>query len=142
MSDLIDRQQTIEAICMETCGVSLKTERCMVHCTEVQAVEKLPPANCSEIPNNSDTISRQAAIEVIGAVFPVDPMKSEYAQGIACGAALAKTYVEQLPSAQPDIIRCRNCKFASGDSRICMKFGHSPIGELDFCAWAERRTDE
>jgi hypothetical protein len=49
---------------------------------------------------------------------------------------------EQLPSTQPEIIRCRNCKFASGDSRICMQFGHSPIGELDFCAWAERRTDE
>jgi hypothetical protein len=48
----------------------------------------------------SDLIDRQAAIEVIDAVFPVDPMKSEYAQGIACGAALAKTYVEQLPSAQ------------------------------------------
>lgn len=51
----------------------------------------------------SDLIDRQAAIEVIDAVFPVDPMKSEYAQGIACGAALAKTYVEQLPSAQPDV---------------------------------------
>ena len=50
----------------------------------------------------SDLISRQAAIEVIDAVFPVDPMKSEYAQGIACGAALAKTYVKQLPSAQPE----------------------------------------
>ena len=50
--------------------------------------------------------------------------------------------IEALPSAQPEIIRCRECKFASGDSRICMKFGHSPIGELDFCAWAERRTDE
>ena len=49
-----------------------------------------------------DLISRQAAIEVIDAVFPVNPMKSEYAQGIACGAALAKTYVEQLPSAQPE----------------------------------------
>ena len=48
----------------------------------------------------TDLISRQAAIEVIDAVFPVDPMKSEYAQGIACGAALAKTYVEQLPSVQ------------------------------------------
>ena len=45
------------------------------------------------------------------------------------------------PTAQPEIIRCRECKFASGDSRICMKFDHSPIGELDFCAWAERRTD-
>lgn len=50
-----------------------------------------------------DLISRQAAVEVIDAVFPVDPMKSEYAQGIACGAALAKTYVEQLPSAQSTI---------------------------------------
>lgn len=50
----------------------------------------------------NDLISRQAAIDVIDAVFPVDPMKSEYAQGIACGAALAKTYVEQLSSAQPE----------------------------------------
>ena len=50
----------------------------------------------------SDLISRQAAIEVIDAVFPVDAMKSEYAQGVACGAALAKTYVKQLPSAQPE----------------------------------------
>ena len=49
-----------------------------------------------------DLISRQAAIDVIDAVLPVNPMKSEYAQGIACGAALAKTYVEQLPSAQPE----------------------------------------
>ena len=49
-----------------------------------------------------DLISRQAAIDAIDAVFPVDPMKSEYAQGIACGAALAKTYIEQLPSAQPE----------------------------------------
>ena len=52
------------------------------------------------------------------------------------------SYDALLPSAQSEIIRCRKCKFASGDSRICMKFGHSPIGELDFCAWAERRTDE
>lgn len=51
---------------------------------------------------NDDLISRKAAIDAIDAVFPVDPMKSEYAQGIALGAALAKTYVEQLPSAQPE----------------------------------------
>ena len=42
-------------------------------------------------------------------------------------------------SEPPEIIRCRECKFASGDSRICMKFDHSPIGELDFCSFAERR---
>lgn len=52
---------------------------------------------------SDDLISRRAAIDYIDAVFPVDPMKSEYAQGIACGAALAKTYIKQLPSAQPDL---------------------------------------
>lgn len=50
----------------------------------------------------SDLVSRQKVIEVIDAVMPVDPNKSEYASGIACGAALAMTYVKQLPSAQPD----------------------------------------
>ena len=45
------------------------------------------------------------------------------------------------PTIHPEIIRCRECKFASGDSRICMKFGHSPIGELDFCSFAERREE-
>ena len=89
-----------------------------------------------------DMISRQAAI---------DAFDTEGNELIVAGKGNAdavekylKTVmerIEQLPSAQPEIIRCRNCKFASGDSRICMKFGHSPIGELDFCAWAERRTD-
>ena len=51
------------------------------------------------------------------------------------------TAVEKLPPAQSEIIWCKDCKYASGNSRICLKLGHSPIGELDFCAWAERRTD-
>lgn len=80
----------------------------------------------------SDTISRQQAIDAA----------RDWYEGLICGSfkGLEKR-LRSLPPAQPDIIQCRNCKFASGDSRICMKFGHSPIGELDFCAWAERRTD-
>ena len=83
----------------------------------------------------SDLIDRQAAIDLLkqmrkdGDMIPWEG-KDVFAR------------IRKLPPAQPDIIRCRNCKFASGDSRICMKFDHSPIGELDFCAWAERRTDE
>ena len=81
----------------------------------------------------TDCISRQQAIDAA----------RDWYEGLICGSfkGLEKR-LRSLPPAQPDIIRCRNCKFASGDSRICMKFGHSPIGELDFCAWAERRTDE
>jgi len=81
----------------------------------------------------SDLISRQQAICALSTI-------TMYKGSIPYNTAVMR--IEQLPSAQPEIIRCRNCKFASGDSRICMKFGHNPIGELDFCAWAERRTDE
>ena len=87
-----------------------------------------------------DLISRQAAIDVIDAVFPVDPMKSEYAQGIACGAALAKTYVEQLPSAQPEIIRCKDCKHWDG-ADTCDVID-APVWDNDFCSMAERRSNE
>lgn len=58
------------------------------------------PTNCSEFPNNSDTISRQEAIDVIDKIFPADPMRNDYTQGITCGAALATEYIKQLPSAQ------------------------------------------
>ena len=77
-----------------------------------------------------DLISRQAAI---------DATKKHYRAHDNDLLELIAFDIEQLPSVQPDIIRCRNCKFASGDSRICMKFDHSPIGELDFCSFAERR---
>lgn len=89
----------------------------------------------------SDLINRQAAIDALAKFVPyvIDDVSTEsYTNGLTD----AYNLICQLPSAQPDIIQCRNCKFASGDSRICMKFGHSPIGELDFCSWAERRTDE
>ena len=107
-----------------------------------------------------DLISRQKAIDAIDAIFPVDPTKSEYAQGIACGAALAKTYVGQLPSSQPEIILCRDCKYWLPHEQ----FGYDEDNEEyhDYCAklvpedeyyafrrhadeWcsrAERRTDE
>jgi len=89
--------------------------------------------NLAEV--GADCISREQAIDLLkqmrkdGDMIPWEG-KDVFAR------------IRKLPSVQPEIIRCRNCKFASGDSRICMKFSHSPIGELDFCAWAERRTDE
>ena len=86
----------------------------------------------------NDLISRQAAIDALENTKTAISENGE--RYIAKQNAIMR--IDALPSAQPEIIRCRNCKFASGDSRICMQFGHSPIGELDFCAWAERRTDE
>lgn len=49
-----------------------------------------------------DLIERQATIEAINKIFPADPMRDDYTQGITCGAALANIYVAQLPSAHPE----------------------------------------
>ena len=56
MSDLISRQAAISAIC-NACG--------KIDCDKMDKCEKLQlsPANISETPNSSDTISRQSAID-------------------------------------------------------------------------------
>lgn len=90
----------------------------------------------------TDCINKQKALDALGEEPYVWEEDDDFARGMRYQWKSDHDAIETLPSAQPEIIRCRNCKFASGDSRICMKFGHSPIGELDFCAWAERRTDD
>ena len=140
MSDLISRQAAIDL--WEKYHPTIAVDA-MQYDAELR---QLPPASCSEFPNNSDTISRQAAIEVIDAVFPVDPMKSEYEQGIACGAALAKTYVEQLPAAQPERT-CVNCGktannggwYADGRTR-CPIEEHYALLKDGYCHLWEKRN--
>lgn len=49
---------------------------------------------------------------------------------------------EQLPSAQQEIIRCKECKFANSlkIGVVCRNMSHS-VTENDFCSRAERRTN-
>ena len=130
MSDLIDRQALLKQIDIDSDGEPGYYGDTWKF---IDTIKNMPIVH--DLPKDTDTISRQAAIDLLkqmrkdGNMVPWEG-KDVFAR------------IRKLPPAQPEIIRCRECKFASGDSRICMKFDHSPIGELDFCAWAERRTDE
>ena len=84
----------------------------------------------------SDLIDREQAKDAIDKYLVGRNLVTD---GTMMARLINGSVIDRLPSAQPEIIRCRECKFASGDSRICMKFDHSPIGELDFCSFAERR---
>lgn len=55
--------------------------------------------NCSEFPNNSDTISRQAAIDAVMECYDNDELFEAYEQKL-----------NELPAIQPEIIRCKDCK--------------------------------
>ena len=47
---------------------------------------------------------------------------------------------EQLPSAQPDIIACGDCKHWICHDKRCGFWNHG-VKPLDWCSHAERRTD-
>ena len=86
----------------------------------VKALEQEPCGDC---------IGRQAAIDVV--------------KGI--DRSFVK-YIEELPSAQPEIIRCKDCKFYTAMNRktksgICSLIMHQNFGDDWYCAGAERRTD-
>ena len=130
MNDLISRQAAIDAL---------------YHVDEyngrsVEAIRKLPPSQPEQLGANlaevgTDCISRQALLDKFEPWLKV----KDYNDGELNMLKAILYEIRFMRSAQPEIIRCRECKFASGDSRICMKFDHSPIGELDFCSFAERR---
>ena len=93
--------------------------------------------NLAEV--GTDAISRQDALEAFGLSEKTRKYGGDHSGYDTMMMYEIQDTIENLPPIQPEIIRCRECKFASGDSRICMKFDHSPIGELDFCSFAERR---
>ena len=126
-----------------------------------QAFEKLPEP-CT------DTISRQEAIDAVDSeTVSTNPEhfkssekfikfmddadiasfgKWQWANGFNTAVVAAKIQLEKLPSAQPEIIRCKDCKWWSNDDyRECSSPNYddgyiTPAGF--YCGYAERRTDE
>lgn len=79
-----------------------------------------------------DLISRQAAID---ACHNYEDGKNAYAYGDEIEKRL-----KSLPSAQPEIIRCKDCKHFAGEGMYCacdiiVQFDHF------YCYHAERRQD-
>lgn len=87
-----------------------------------------------------DLISRQDAIIAVRShrIDINDPKK-----------IVRKSYedvIRELPSAEPEIIKCKDCKFYSPMNRetktgICNLTMHQNFGDNWFCAGAERRTE-
>ena len=86
----------------------------------------------------NDTISRQAAIaEIARWIGYID---EDMINRIQIG-------LNRLPSAQTDIIRCKECKYAEHwyrDKAMCFLWHETGIDVFNdgFCNYAGRRTDE
>jgi hypothetical protein len=134
MSDLISRQVAISAIC-SACG--------KIDCDKMDKCEKLqlPPANNSEIPNSSDTISRSKAIEALVAetiyteeelreYYEANSHRNEWVNGIY----EAVEAIKQLPPAQPERIKGHWIKISPANIYECSECGKSVMTN-DICAY-------
>ena len=79
-----------------------------------------------------DLISRQAVIEINRSYHGQMPNEVNH--------RIWKE-INELPSAQPEIVRCKDCKHHDGIR--CFRWNSTIITKFDdFCSNAERRTDE
>ena len=75
-----------------------------------------------------DLISRQAVLKLLAALPPEE---------VTTKALLIQS-VKQMDDAQPEIIRCRECKLR--DTEYCnMAHGFMGMKDDDYCSYAERR---
>ncbi len=98
--------------------------------------------------NTGDTISRKAAIDALCSACGNDCDKSEFVydapqdeQVILCPEHYALT---SLPSAQPEIIRCKNCEHWKNE-HLCerlSRFGSFETKADFYCGYPERKTDD
>ena len=80
-----------------------------------------------------DLISRQAAIDAVNRFSLGETDAVRLSMKVA-------DYLNRLPSAQPEIIYCKDCKWKQGAE--CVRFADVRPFPSDFCSRAERREDE
>ena len=94
-----------------------------------------------------DTISRQGAIDFVGSMEMCDEISAEAYMKLT-------NYLDEMPSAQTEIIRCKDCKYFEYDHpyifqgipvlghEVCNAWGDGcKTDENGYCFMAERRED-
>ena len=104
--------------------------------------EKKQTDHTADISKKVDLIDRQAAIDAVRGRMGIGETKLGDTF-IKCFEMILKT----LPSAQPDIIRCKDCKHRIKISVDIFpdkfvwgrNYMNAPMGDNDFCSKGERR---
>ena len=88
-----------------------------------------------------DLISRQAALDE--ADEWLEFLDGDKDAGTRMGIKAMRKSLRKLPSAQPEIIRCKDCKwFGNIGCAINIVDDSDRPTEMDFCSFAERRGEQ
>lgn len=148
MADIIDRQKAIDAIAeflfytsnfdgmrqgFDLSDWKWKIEGVLSDLPSSQPTQTNTPNTLDAL----DCVSREAVMDLI---IETDPY---WAEGMT---RAIYNGVSKMPSAQPVLIRCKDCKHRDPEDKKCDS-GHFILWQLPrdddwFCADAERRTDD
>ena len=154
MTDLISRQAAIDALWKALYDYEDKTERqfqesddldiseWMVHRIFVQNMGDIDRQTILNLPSAQPEITDEQAIEHLQSTGWMQNHDREiYDMGIKKQLADdSGSYDSLLPSAQPEIIACGDCKHWIRHERRCGYWNHG-VKPLDWCCYAERRTE-
>ena len=154
MGRKLDEDDVIRVMCQRIVGVS--EDRARIIASHIPTAEP-SASDCWSNDNkttNDSIVTKSSRYSTDrttdGLISRHDAIKEAYPVSID-GEVFDVVQVETLmglPSAQPEIIRCRDCKYASPNAKYGCKAYHFKLYEThemnadDFCSHAERRTDE
>ena len=133
MDELISRQQAIDALTEYGNGraVFISAGEAVIRIEQLPSAQPTFDARDTQynLPIGTDCISRQVAIDTILGQPPEPHYPSWYAEQI-----------KELPPAQPEIIRCKDCRYYNSEEKECLDLlGHGRRWEEDdFCSYGER----
>ena len=107
--------------------------------SELHDMISMLPSAQPDVPdtNVGDTISRQAAIDTIKALWNDAPSAQHVSAMFDCEDA-----IRVLPSAQPGIIHCKDCIWHNKDINQCDRQVCAVMYADDFCSYGERRGEQ
>lgn len=119
--------------------------------SEARALWRGHGQNCGAVEQesgrmNNDLVSREAVEQIFSKMwFTVRQNQNLTDEEVKQIITKGRIELNRLPSAQPEIIRCKDCKQFRRwiDTDICFcDITESERSDNDFCSYAERRTDE
>ena len=130
MDDLISRQEEIDV--MKSISDSICEQQAIDALCELPSAQPETHEERTET-HACDCISRKAAIEAVGSMLR---------RKFGIGGDLAEITLAELPSAQPEIVRCKECVYGSKDDYTHCPYVEWWNGKNDFCSKGKRRSDE
>lgn len=88
-----------------------------------------------------DLIYRQAAVDHFRRIIDATNTNNRYKTGFVDGLEVCINHLSTMPSAQPEIVRCKDCKYW-GKRELCDKWDYYISNGDFYCGCAERRADE